>query len=99
MAGSFEALTSSLQVTCTIDQNIPKQMDYVKPSPPSSHHHNPSIHPSIHPSQNPVMTHLWFISVVDESQLMNYQGLRRFCVPTTPTRTPSIENPSSHHCG
>jgi hypothetical protein len=60
MAGSFEALTSSLQVTCTIDQNIPKQMDYVNPpaSPTSSHHHNSSIHPSIHPKQNPVMTHL-----------------------------------------
>jgi hypothetical protein len=59
MAGSFEALTSSLQVTCTIDQNIPKQMDYVNP-PPLPHQLTPSqfIHPSIHPKQNPVMTHL-----------------------------------------
>jgi hypothetical protein len=58
MAGSFEALISSLQVTCTIDQNIPKQMDYVNPSSPPAPTItiHPSIYISIHPSiQNKIL--------------------------------------------
>jgi hypothetical protein len=40
------------------------------------------------------MTHLWFISVVDEPQLMNYQGLGDFVTQ----QHPPIHHPlKTHH--